>query len=79
MNASDTSRIHDSSRQDLCPCKRCDLERIVAIAGSRAMSAAQAAAWRPRSKRLAAQSKIARQELDSALFAQAKYLRESQQ
>lgn len=61
--------MHDATRGDLCACRRCDLERVASLASSRAMSAEQAAAWRPRSRKLAAAARAAVAARDDALHA----------
>jgi hypothetical protein len=65
------AHAHDSTRQDLCGCARCDAMRTVSLAASRATTAAQAAVWRPRSRKLAAAAQAARKERREAMDAAA--------
>ncbi len=58
--------LHDATRGDLCSCACCDAEKLASLASSRALSAIQAAAWRPRSRRLAAAAKAAIIDRDQA-------------
>lgn len=60
---------HDATMQDLCGCHRCDLEAAARLAVSRAACAVQAAAWRPRSRRLAEAARVAVADREAALRA----------
>ena len=60
---------HDPARGDLCPCRRCDLERLASLAVSRRTSAVQQALWHPRSRRLRDEALRASEEYAKALAA----------
>lgn len=60
---------HDPTRGDLCPCKRCDAERLARLAASRAWSARQQAARHPRSQRKRDAAKAATRECNAAVRA----------
>lgn len=63
------TKTHDPTRGGLCPCEQCDLDTLARLANSRANSAIQASAWRPRSKKLAAAAARAIVARDEALCA----------
>lgn len=60
------SMEHDPTRQGLCGCERCDLTRLASLAHSRAVSAAQQAAWSPRSAPLRLAAALAAAEATEA-------------
>jgi hypothetical protein len=66
MLITDTTIPHDPTRGDLCPCARCEAQRELRLAESRHTSATQLAAWRPRSRKRAAELVNARAARDAA-------------
>lgn len=52
-----------------CPCALCEARTTAALAASRATAAIQAAAWHPRSRRLAAEAVRAVLARDAAIAA----------
>lgn len=69
---------HNPSVQDLCGCILCERGRAARLAASRATSAIQASAWRPRSIRLRAAMESAIEAREIALAALASASAEAQ-
>lgn len=60
---------HDPAYGRCCPCDICQAEALASLMVSRAQSAAQAALWHPRSRKLALARAEAEQDRERALAA----------
>lgn len=65
------ARTHDPAQGSCCGCRRCSTGKLASLAFRSAECALQAAAWRPRSRKLAAAAREAVAARDKAMRAAA--------